>query len=151
MSGSERNASGPSRDQLLAMAYVDGELTPAARSEFERRLGQEPALRREVSHFQELELLARAASPREPMDHEWAALERDPLQRGALGLGWLLLAVGALGLVGFGLLQLFRSQEPLPEKLLVAALTLGGGLLLGATLRARLRTLPLDPYRKIQR
>lgn len=151
MSADERNAAAPSRDQLLAMAYADDELTPAGRAEFERRLATEPELRREVSHFQELELLARAAAPREPMDHEWAALERDPVQRGTLGLGWLLLAVGAVGLIVFGLVQLFRSQEPLPEKLLVAALTLGGGLLLGATLRARLRTLHLDPYRKIER
>ena len=146
MSGRE-----PTRDELLAMAYVDGELATTARAEFEGRLAREPSLRREVSELKELELLARAAAPREPMDHEWDALARAPLQRGALGLGWILLALGLLGLSGFGLWQLARSDAPLGLKLLLAALLAGGALLLGAALRARLRTMHLDPYRKVQR
>jgi anti-sigma factor RsiW len=141
----------PTRDELLAMAYVDGELTPEGRAEFEGRLGASPALRREVSQLKELELLARAAAPREPMDHEWDELARDPLQRASLGLGWILLGLGFLGLSGFGLWQLLRSDAPLALKLLCAAVLLGGALLFGATLRGRLRTLPLDPYRKVQR
>jgi anti-sigma factor RsiW len=141
----------PTRDELLAMAYVDGELTPEGRAELEGRLGASPALRREVSQLKELELLARAAAPKEPMDHEWEELARDPVQRGTLGLGWILLGLGFLGLSGFGLWRLFRSDAPLALKLLFAALLLGGALLFAATLRARLRTLPLDPYRKVQR
>ncbi|NOT29880.1 MAG: hypothetical protein HOP15_05455 [Planctomycetes bacterium] len=146
-----RNEREPTRDELLAMAYVDGELSAEGRAELESRLGQSPELRREVSELKELELLARAAAPKEPMDHEWAALAKDPVQRAALGLGWTLLIVGFLGLSALGLWQLFRSDAPLALKLLVPALLLGGALLLGATLRARLRTLPLDPYRKVQR
>lgn len=141
----------PTRDELLAMAYVDGELTPEGRAELEQRLGESPELRREVTALKELELLARAAAPREPMDHEWAELARDPVQRGALGLGWILLGLGFLGLSGFGLWQLFRSDAPLALKLLFSALLLGGALLFAATLRARLRTFPLDPYRKVKR
>ncbi len=146
MSGRE-----PTRDELLAMAYVDGELAPDARAEFETRLGASPELRREVSELKELELCARAAAPREPLEHEWDALAREPLQRGALGLGWMLLALGLLGLTGFGLLQLFRSDAPLALKLFSAALGLGAALLFATVLRARLRTMHLDPYRKVQR
>ncbi len=141
----------PTRDELLAMAYVDGELTAEGRAEFEGRLAASPELRHEVSALQSLELLARAAAPKEPMDHEWDALARDPLQRTALGVGWILLVLGFLGVSAFGLWQLFLSDAPLALKLLFCALLLGGALLLGATLRARLRTLPLDPYRKVQR
>lgn len=141
----------PTRDELLAMAYVDGELSAEGRAELESRLDQSPELRREVSALKELELLARAAAPKEPMDHEWAALAQDPVQRAALGLGWILLGLGFLGLSAFGLWQLFRSEAPPALKLLFSALLLGGVLLLGATLRARLRTLPLDPYRKVRR
>ena len=141
----------PTRDELLAMAYVDGELTTEGRTEFEGRLAASAELRREVTALQSLELLARAAAPKEPMDHEWDALARDPLQRGTRGLGWILLALGFLGGSAFGLWQLFASDAPLALKLLFSALLLGGALLFGATLRARLRTLPLDPYRKVQR
>lgn len=141
----------PTRDELLAMAYVDGELTVEGRSEFESRLSASPELRREVSALEELELLARAAAPKEPMDHEWEELAQDPVQRSALGLGWILLASGFLGLSAFGLWQLFLSDAPLALKLFFSALLLGGALLLGATLRARFRTLPLDPYRKVKR
>jgi anti-sigma factor RsiW len=141
----------PSRDELLAMAYVDGDLTAAARAEFEQRLGASPALRREVSALKELELMARAAAPKEPMDFEWEALARDPVQRGTLGLGWTLLLLGLLGAVGVGLFVVLTSGAPPLLKLLVLALLIGFALLLGATVRARLRTLPLDPYRKVQR
>jgi len=141
----------PTRDELLAMAYVDGELDAGGRAEVERRMASEPGLRREVAALRELELMARAAAPKEPMDHEWDALRRDPLQQGALGLGWALVLAGVLGLSTLGVWLLYRSDAPLAVKLLLDALLLGGVLLFGATLRARLRTLHLDPYRKVQR
>jgi anti-sigma factor RsiW len=141
----------PHPDELLAMAYVDGELDPDTRSAFERRLAAEPALRREVSELTALAVLARHSAPPEPMDHEWAALARDPLQRATLGLGWLLLALGCVGLRGYALFTLWCQAVPLPVKLLVSCTVLGLALLFGATLRGRLRTAGLDPYEKVQR
>jgi anti-sigma factor RsiW len=141
----------PSRDELLAMAYVDGELTPAARAELDARLATSAELRREVSALKELELLARAAAPREPLDHEWAALAREPVQRATLGLGWTLLLLGIAGGLAGGAYALLTSAAPAWVKLVSIALSLGLALLLGATVRARLRTAHLDPYRKVQR
>lgn len=141
----------PTRDEYLAMAYADGELAPEARAEFERRLAHEPALRREVSALRELELLARHAAPKEPADHEWEALAREPVQQAALGLGGGLVVVGGLALLAYGMYELVRAELAPPLKWPLVALTLGAAFLFGAVLRARLRTLPLDPYRKIQR
>jgi anti-sigma factor RsiW len=141
----------PHPDELLAMAYVDGELAVETRTAFEQRLASEPALRREVSELQALAVLARHAAPPEPMDHEWAALARDPLQRATLGVGWLLLLIGCAGLAGYTLYTLWSEPVPLPVKLLVSCIVLGLTLLLGATARGRLRTVALDPYEKIQR
>lgn len=141
----------PTRDQLLAMAYADGELADGARAEFEARLAQEPALRREVSALRDLEMLARQAAPREPADHEWEELAREPSQRATLGLGAGLVVVGGLALLMYGVWSLTRAAlEPFVKWPLVA-LVLGLAFLFGAVLRARLRTLPHDPYRKVRR
>ncbi len=49
----------PTRDQLLAMAYVDGELSGRRRREFEDVLCRDPALRGEVSEWKALDLFFR--------------------------------------------------------------------------------------------
>ena len=145
------HAAHPSRDELLAMAYADGELTDDARRELEDRLPREPALGRLVAQYRRLEIVARQAAPPEPMDHEWRRLERDAAQRAGQGLGWALLVIGGAGLIGFGGWGLWASDLPLAAKLLLGALLAGGILLLGTTLRARLRTLPYDPYTEVER
>jgi len=141
----------PTRDELFAMAYVDGELAEPARGEFERRLAQEPALRREVSALRDLELLARQAAPKEVADHEWAALAREPVQRATLGLGATLLVGGVLVLATYGTFELLRAELSPWLKWPLVAVLLGGAFLFGSVLRGRLRTLPHDPYRKVQR
>jgi anti-sigma factor RsiW len=141
----------PSRDELLAMAYADGELDAAARRDLDRRMADEPALALAVARYQRLEVLARRVVPPEPMDHQWRRLDRDPVQRASLGLGWILLALAALGTASWCIFELLRADlEPLP-KILTLALVLGVLLLFFATLRARLKTLPYDPYLEVER
>ena len=140
----------PTRDELLAMAYADGELGDD-RQEFETRLASEPALARQVAEHQALQLLARTMAPPEPADFEWNRLAADPTQQLGQWLGWVLLAGGSLGLGAWGVWGILTSEmELLPKSLLVAAIA-GGFLLLVTTARARLRVLPSDPYRKVQR
>lgn len=141
----------PSRDELLAMAYVDDELAPEARAEFEQRLAREPALRREVSALKDLELMAREAAPKELLDHEREALAREPLQRATLGLGATLLVVGVLALATYGMYLLLEAPLPPLLRWPLVAVLLGGAFLFGSVLRARLRTLPHDPYRNVRR
>ncbi|MDA1265572.1 MAG: hypothetical protein O2816_10885 [Planctomycetota bacterium] len=142
----------PSRDELLAMAYVDGELSAEDRDSVEARMPSEPDLARQVSHYQALELLARQMAPPEPADHEWARLEGDLLHSSGSKVGWFLFAAGGLGLAGYGVYGLATagSLNPVPRACLLC-LVAGVGILLGTTLRARLRIMPYDPYRKVQR
>jgi anti-sigma factor RsiW len=141
----------PSREQLLAMAYVDGELDGAASAAFERELAAREDLRREVVHLRRLELLARHAAGPEPMDHEWRRLARDPLQRTSTVVGFAALAVGALGLAGWAGYEIWTSDLAPTPKCLLAVLCAGALLLFLVTLRGRLRTLPYDPYTEIER
>lgn len=133
------------------MAYADGELGGEDRTQFEERLRAEPALAIEVSEYRALQLLAREMAPPEPMDHEWRRIEADPTNQGIHLAGWTLFVGGAVGLAGWGIWGIATDDgPPLPRVLSIAAI---GGLLtlLLGTVRNRLRTLPLDPYRKIQR
>ncbi len=141
----------PSEDELLAMAYADGELTDEAQAGFEQRLASEPALGRQVSEYRALEVLARQLAPPEPMDFEWKRLARDPLQRAAVLLGWVAFVGGAIGLCGCGIFAVCASNISTLPKSLVLSLIGGFLLLFLAIVRSRLRTLPYDPYRNIER
>lgn len=142
----------PSQDELLAMAYVDGELAEDAAKAFEGRLGLEPTLLREVAELKQLEVIARQTAPPEPIDHEWNRLNKELVHSGGNLLGFLLAAVGTLGLSGWALLELFQDDElgTLPK--LLIGMTIGGfALLFLVILRARLITLPYDPYTEVKR
>ena len=148
MTGAERE---PSRDELLAMAYVDGELAGEERAAFEARLAGERPLLDEVARLSKLSVIAKQSAPPEPMDHEWARLERELLHRGGHRLGFLFLLIGGLGGFGWGFYALLRSElAPLPKTFVTLAL-LGLVVLFLLTLRARLRTRPYDPYTEVHR
>jgi len=148
---SVENDPAPSDAELLAMAYVDGELAPAERASFEARLDREPMLVREVAAQQRLAVLARAAAPREPIDREWASIERSMFTRAGLPLSWSLLALGAAGLAVWCAWEVACAPIGTAPKLLTAAFVCGFLLLFLLALRARLRTKPFDPYDDVHR
>jgi anti-sigma factor RsiW len=142
----------PTREELLTMAYADGELDDAGRREFEQTLASRPDLGREVVQLQRLHILARNAAGPEPMDFEWARLERDVLHRAGIHGGLALLLIGAVGATGWGLWQIAVEDElGWGLKLLLGSLIAGALAMLLATVRARLRTIPYDPYTEIKR
>lgn len=141
----------PTQDELAAMAYADGELHGDAARAFETRLEREPALVRAVADELRLTLIARACAGPEPADFEWRRIARDPLQRSLGWIGWVLAAAGALGALAWVIWSFETSTLDPWIKLAFAALMAGLAILFGLTVRARLRTLPLDPYRDVQR
>jgi anti-sigma factor RsiW len=141
----------PTREELLAMAYADGELHGEARAEFEALMARRPELAREAAAAQRLLVLSRAAAGPEPMDHEWRRLDADPLQRASLWGGFALLALSAAAFVGWIGWSLAGAQPAWPLQLALGSAALGALLLFLGALRARLRTLPYDPYRDIER
>ena len=136
----------------MAMAYADGELDEAGRREFEALMNQRPDLVREVADHQRLVVLSHQVAGPEPMDHEWRRLASDPLHQAGHGGGLLLILVALVGFTGWGGWTLATHADlHLGVRLLLGALLLGSVLLFLATLRARLRTLPYDPYRDLER
>ncbi len=141
----------PTREELLAMAYADGELDSDARRAFETRQASDRDLARQVAEYHSLALVAREMAAPEPADHEWRRLETDLLHQASGGLGWLMLAVGGTGLAGWCIWDLANASMEILPKILCLSLVGGGLLLLLTTLRARLRVLPYDPYTKVNR
>ncbi len=141
----------PLPDELLAMAYVDGELDAERRLAFEERLQREPELLREVAEQNTLAVLARQITPTEPMDHEWRRLEQETLHGQGIPLGLLLSAVGAAGLILWGMVGILIGDLPAMLKVLFLLLLGGLSAVFLLILRARLQTLHLDPYTKVQR
>jgi len=141
----------PTSDELLAMAYVDGELDPVARAEVEARLADDPHLLREIAELTRLGVLARQITPREPKDFEWKRLESELLHGGGTLLGLIASAVGAVGLLGWLLYELVTCELELLPKSCLVLLVLGLLLVFLLIFRARLRTLPHDPYTEIER
>ena len=142
----------PSEDELLAMAYADGELNEEARREAADRIASDEAFALRVAHYQRLDVTARTAATPEPQDTAHAKLASEPSQRATLGLGWFALVTGFLGFYSWGFYEMIRDPEmgAVPKVLLLGGI--GGFLLLFlAVLRNRLRELPHDPYTKIQR
>ena len=141
----------PTQDELLAMAYADGQLSGDSLRGFEARLSSESLLAREVSEYRALEILAREMAPPEPMDYEWERLSVDPVHSLGNKIGWTLFVVGILGVFGFQFVELLQSELTLLPKLLWLSVLTGITTLLLLTVRTRLRTLPYDPYRKVKR
>jgi anti-sigma factor RsiW len=141
----------PTSDELLAMAYADNELDPSARAEFEGRLAREPALGREVAAQKRLHVLAREVAPHEPEDHEWARIVRSRPRRWILTVAWIFILVDVGFLVALGLWEFLGSSAPLAFKI---AVVIGLGAFVAwfaLVVRARVRTLPYDPYTGIKR
>ena len=95
--------------------------------------------------------MTRHLAPPEPADHGWERLSGEIGQRVGLGMGQFLMVLGGVGLLALGAVEWAQSDmDPVP-KALTGALGLGAFVLLILVARARLRALPLDPYRKVKR
>jgi anti-sigma-K factor RskA len=147
----EREERMPSRDELAAMAYVDGEMPQRERVAFEARLEKEPSLVREVAGQQRLAVMARAAAPREPIDEEWRRIEGSAVHRMGLPIGWTLRAVGGIGLSVWCAWAIAMSSIGIVPKLLTAALAAGFLFLFLLAVRARIASRPFDPYDGVKR
>ena len=138
-------------DEALLTGYLDGVLTQAddqrVRLHLEgcadcRRLSDEMRETREATMTTRFEV---------PADDQWNEAPRGLLSGLGLGLGWLLLLVWAVGMLGILVGHLWSEQMPLTEKLLLFGGLSGAALLFLSVLIDRFQTWRKDPYRRVQR
>ena len=112
------------QSQMRLMAYIDDEMSAQERTDFERQLAEDADLASEVAEMQCLETLTRSMELAEPTDHEVRRFWASFYNRGEWQLGWALMCVGAVMVIGYGLFVLQLSAYLL--RLLTGGPLIGG-------------------------
>ncbi|MDH3892669.1 MAG: zf-HC2 domain-containing protein [candidate division Zixibacteria bacterium] len=141
------------RRELLA-GYVDGELSDEDKQAFEAELAADAELREELEEFRKLQevtgMVQYADLPDEVWDNYWHSIYRKTER----GFGWILLSLGAIVLLCFGLYEAMGELYTDPEAplWLKVGLTAGGVgfiFLLVSYARERLFAYNRDRYKEV--
>ena len=141
----------------LLMGYMDGELAPGERQEFEQHLAGCRECSAELDGFRKLKEVTDMVRFGEPEDRVWEFYWRGIYNRIERGVGWILASVGAALLLAFGAFKLVEKllTDPtvsLMVKIGVSALLLGVVFLLVSLVRERIFGLKHDRYsREVKR
>ncbi len=137
--------------QQNLMAYVDDEMSPQERVEFEKQLSESSELAAEIAEFQCLTDITKSMTLTEPTDHEMRRFWESFYNRSEWQLGWILLISGVAVLAAVGLYELLRTDISWIFKAGAVCTLVGGGTLFFNTLRLKMRTTRFDRYRGVMR
>ncbi|RKX24176.1 MAG: hypothetical protein DRP45_08785 [Candidatus Zixiibacteriota bacterium] len=139
--------------QLLA-GYVDGELSPDELARFEKELAVNPELLAELKEFKKLKevtgTMKYADLPDEVWESYWASIYRKTER----GIGWILMSLGAIVLLCFGVYEGFSELYlnpdcPLWLKVGLTAVAGGAVFLLVSYGRERIFAYNRERYREV--
>lgn len=140
----------------LISAYLDGELSPAERAEFERKLASGEVSRQEFEEMKAMTEVTGSVRLASFPDEVWDGFWSQTYNRLERGIGWIFLSIGAVILCSAGAYQFLRSliedqSSPWWIRLGTAFVALGLGALFVSVLRERIFVRSTDPYRKVKR
>lgn len=140
----------------LISAYLDGELDPEERAEFERRLEAGEVSRTEFEEMRAMRDLTDSVRLRPFPEAEWDRYWTRTYNRMERGLGWILLSLGVIVLLSVGLYELLQhwfleGASPWWLRAATGAVAAGLGVLFVSVLRERIFVRRTDPYREIER
>ena len=136
----------------LLVGLLDGELTVRERSEINDHMIRCAACREEYERLRETSGKLEALSCKEPTDEVLRRLWRNPFSRVSRIGGILMVVLGYVGLIGFGLFKFFTGgNEEFWAKVPVAAIVIGVLVLFIRVVLERMKTYRNDPYKEIER
>jgi anti-sigma factor RsiW len=142
----------PTEQSLLLTAWLDGELPAQDRARFERMLADDPTLAAEAAAQRELIDMTRSLATLEPTEAEMRRFWSSFYNRTEWQVAWVLLLLGAVGLVGEGIYLLVTATAFTWVIKIAVLLTLSGAsLLVWNTARLKMRTSRFDRYRGVMR
>lgn len=136
----------------LLMGLMDDELTLEEASALNDHLIRCAPCREEYETMREACGKLERVSFVEPTDEVLRGLWRSPYSRFARNAGLVLGLGGYAALIAYGIYEFMANgREDLFAKVSVAAIVLGFGILLIGTIRERIHTYKVDPYKEVQR
>ncbi len=137
-------------------AYLDDELDPDTRTAFEEELARNPALRKEVEEMKEVKNVMSGLALRPLPDRAYDDYLQRTYNRLERGVGWILLSLGAILLVGYGLYELVSflvtgSELAWWVRVAIGAVCAGLAVLAISVVRERVFAWKRDSYREVKR
>ncbi|UCF20789.1 MAG: hypothetical protein JSU87_05110 [Gemmatimonadota bacterium] len=130
------------RARRLITGALDGELSPAERGELESMLDRHPALREELQRLRRVKEVTESMALRPASEEVWRDYWASVYSRIERGIGWVLLSLGAIVLVSYGVWMavsdvIADTEMPWYIKAGLLAVTVGGVILLVSVLREK--------------
>jgi hypothetical protein len=138
------------------MAALDNECSSAERRELEEALQLNPELHSEWRELQRVKEVSGMMSVRKPPEEVWSSYWAQVYARNERKVAWLLVSIGAVILLSWGLWQLIINvlgEMGLPDfiKFAIGLLSVGIVVLFVSVVREKLFVNKHDPYKDIER
>lgn len=141
-----------SRMESDGMRYIDGEMSPEERLEFEEHLGTCESCRRSLEGFRKLQSLTGRVKMKDQTDEFWEQYTKSLYRRLERKTAWFFIIAGAFMLVVYELYRAVASFGRITfEKVALVVFALGAVLLLVSVIRERIHQYRGDKYNKIER
>lgn len=135
----------------LLSGYLDGELTQQQRQRVDVHCADCEECTLGLAEIRELRESLGKARLSNVNENEWREMVNETTIKTSLGIGWILLAGGALAAVGIGVYEfVFNSSIGLAEKLAIGAIYGGLLALFFSVLRQRLIERKTDKYKDVE-
>ncbi len=137
--------------QMLS-AYLDGELTQAGAQRVRIHLEDCEECRRTYEELARLQEMTRELAFAEPPEARMKELEKSLSVQAPRRLGWLFVMAGIVAWLIYGAILYIRHwRPPTVEEMIGSAIVIGFVLLLASVVVERLRQLPHDRYRRVDK
>lgn len=137
--------------QMLS-AYLDGELTQASAQRVRVHLEDCGECRQVFDEMARLQAMTKELAFAEPPEARMKELEKSLSVQAPRRLGWLFIVAGLVAWLLYGAVTYVRHwRPPTVEELIASAVVIGFVLLFASVVVERLRQLPHDRYRRIEK
>lgn len=144
------------RESMLVGKALEGALDAAEKREFEKLLGQRPELVEELKSLKAVQEVTMTMNFKKPPEETWDRYWGGVYARLERGIAWALISLGAAVVIAFAAYHavlgfLEDTSSPLLLKIALAALALGGAILLVSVIREKFILRKTDKYREVIR